>query len=248
MLLETGRKSQSTTAQMKLAIEPHPWNVSPAQARRIQESLRVRVIREDRFKREISTVGGVDVGFEDQGKIARAAVVVLSLPDLQLIEQAIAYQPTLFPYVPGLLSFREIPTVLAALKRLEITPDLLLCDGQGIAHPRRFGLACHLGVLTNLPTIGVAKTRLIGTFSGLSEERGSYVPLIDKEEQIGVVLRTRYGIKPVFVSIGHRISLNSAVNYVMACTPRYRLPETTRWADRIASRRGGRFPARPPTR
>ena len=228
---------------MKLAIELHPWDVSPAEARRIQESLRDRVIREDRFGGEITTVGGVDVGFEDGGKTTRAAVVILSLPSLQLIEQVIAYQPTKFPYVPGLLSFREVPTVLAALKRLEIAPDLLLCDGQGIAHPRRFGLACHLGVLTDFPTIGVAKSRLLGTFSGLSEERGSHVPLMDKEEQIGAVLRTRSGVKPVFVSVGHRISLSSAIAYVMACTPRYRLPETTRWADRIASRRGGHLSA-----
>ncbi len=225
---------------MQLDTEAHPWDVSPAEARRIQELLRYRVIREDRFGSEITTVGGVDVGFEDQGTITRAAVVILSFPRLQLIEHVIACQPTQFPYVPGLLSFREVPAVLVAFKRLAIMPDLLLCDGQGIAHPRRFGLACHLGVLTNIPSIGVAKSRLLGTFSALSEARGSHVPLMDREEQIGAVLRTRARVKPVFVSVGHCISLSSAIKYVMACTPRYRLPETTRWADRLASKRGSR--------
>jgi len=177
----------------------------------------------------------VDVGFEDQGKTTRAAIAVLEFPSLELVAQAIARLPTSFPYVPGLLSFREIPAVLAALEKLESLPDLLLCDGQGLAHPRRFGIACHLGVLTNIPAIGVAKTRLIGSFGPVPEEKGGWAPLMDKEEQIGAVLRSRTGTKPLFISAGHRIGLESAIHYVMACTPKYRLPETTRQAHRLAS-------------
>ncbi len=215
----------------------HPWNVTPAEARAIQEKLRHHVMTEDHLG-ELSRIAGVDVGFMDNGKITRAAVVILSYPKLDLIEHAIAHRPTQFPYVPGLLSFREIPAVLEAMEQLSTVPDLTLCDGQGYAHPRRFGIASHLGVLTDLPTIGVAKTRLMGKHAELPQSRGSLVPLMDKDEQIGVVLRTRAGVRPMYVSVGHRVSLATAVKIVLACTPRYRLPETTRWADRLASRRG----------
>lgn len=214
----------------------HRWDVSPAEAREIQERLRHRVIMQDRLGK-VTTVAGVDVGFEDHGSITRAAVALLSLPGLELIEHRIAKLSTHFPYVPGLLSFREVPAVLDALRQLQHTPNLLLCDGQGYAHPRRFGLACHLGVLADLPSIGVAKSRLIGTHDDVPQTRGSHVPLMDNGEQIGVVLRTRTRVKPVYVSIGHRISLETALEMVLACTTRYRLPETTRWADRMASRR-----------
>jgi deoxyribonuclease V len=139
-----------------------------------------------------------------------------------------------FPYVPGLLSFREIPVALAALRRLRSRPDLLICDGQGYAHPRRFGLACHLGVLTGIPTIGAAKTRLIGTHGPVPAGKGCRVPLRDGAEQIGAVLRTRAGVRPLYVSAGHGIGLAAAVRYVMTCVTRYRLPETTRWAHRLA--------------
>jgi deoxyribonuclease V len=137
--------------------------------------------------------------------------------------------------VPGLLSFRETPAVLEALGRLSERPDLLLCDGQGYAHPRRFGLACHLGVLTGLPSIGVAKSRLIGTHGALPKEKGAWVPLLDGDEAVGAVLRTRDGVAPLYVSIGHRVSLPTAIRWVLACTTRYRLPETTRQAHRLAS-------------
>jgi deoxyribonuclease V len=226
-------------------LELHSWDVSPAEARGIQESLRHRVVREDHLG-AVTKVAGVDVGFEDHGQVTRAAAVVLSFPELRLVDQVIAKRPTEFPYVPGLLSFREIPAVLEAFEKLRTMPDLVLCDGQGIAHPRRFGIACHLGVLMDLPTIGVAKTRLIGTHINLPVSRGSYVPLLDKGEQIGVVLRTRSGVRPVYVSVGHKISLATATRLVMACITRYRLPETTRWADRIASNRGAG--TRPPRR
>jgi deoxyribonuclease V len=219
------------------AAAPHRWDVTPAEAREIQQSLRTHVIAHDQFE-TIRTVGGVDVGFEDNGRLTRAAVVVLSYPALNRMEYVIARQPTRFPYVPGLLSFREVPAVLEAFENLPVKPDLLLCDGQGLAHPRRFGFACHIGVLVDLPSIGVAKSRLIGSHAAVAETRGSQVPLMQGNEQIGVALRTRTCVKPLYVSIGHRICLATAVQFVLACTPKYRLPETTRWADHLASRRG----------
>lgn len=192
------------------------------------------MIREDRLG-AVNTVAGIDVGFEDGGRITRAAVVVLSFPALETRDQAVSRGPTRFPYVPGYLSFRELPQVLKTLERLDIRPDLVLCDGQGLAHPRRFGLACHLGVATGLPTIGVAKSRLVGTHAELPPRKGEWVPLLDKGETIGAVLRTRDNVQPVYVSIGHRVSLPTAIAYVLRCTPRFRLPETTRRAHRLAS-------------
>lgn len=214
---------------------PHPWNVSPREAIEIQQRLRALVKIQDELPDTVRTVAGVDVGFKDSGRVTRAAVAVLDYPSLQLVDTAVAEVETSFPYVPGLLSFREIPAVLEALRQLETLPDLLLCDGQGLAHPRRFGIACHLGVLLGQPTIGVGKSRLIGTHAPLPEEKGSWVPLMDKGEMIGAVVRTRAGVKPLYVSPGHRVSLNSAVHWVMACVTRYKLPETTRWAHRLAS-------------
>jgi deoxyribonuclease V len=212
----------------------HKWDVSPAEARQIQERLRHLVIREDQLG-PVRLVAGVDVGFEDNGTVTRAAVAVLNLADLQMVESAVVRQPTNFPYIPGFLSFREVPAILEALSQLKTPPDLLLCDGQGIAHPRRLGLACHLGLLSNLPAIGVAKTRLIGRYEPLAEEKGSRQPLWDKGEIVGVVLRTRTNTKPLYISVGHRVSLETAVHYTLLCTPKYRLPETTRQAHRLAS-------------
>lgn len=203
-------------------------------ATEIQQELRTQVILQDELD-EVKYVAGVDVGFKESGTVTRAAVVVLSFPELQLVEQAIALRPTRFPYVPGFLSFREVPAVLEALEKLKILPQLILCDGQGIAHPRRFGLACHLGVLTNLPTIGAAKSRLIGTHAELGETKGSWQPLYDRGEEVGAVLRSRTNVKPLYISSGHRISLPTALDYVLRCLTKYRLPETTRLADRLAS-------------
>lgn len=212
----------------------HSWNLTSAQAIALQKELRGEVIAQNLFSPP-TRIAGVDVGFEEGGRITRAAVVVLHFPSLAPLEEAVARLPTRFPYIPGLLSFREIPAILEALSQLRHTPQLLLCDGQGQAHPRRFGLACHLGVLTDLPAIGVAKSRLIGVHGELAPEKGSWVPLMDKGERIGAVVRTRRGVAPLYISVGHRISLETAIDYLFAATTRYRLPETTRAAHRLAS-------------
>ncbi len=217
----------------------HPWDVSPSEAIAIQKRLRRFVKLEDDLPEIIRTVAGVDVGFKEKGAITRAAVAILSFPALHLQAQALAEVPTTFPYIPGLLSFREIPAVLAALEKLPQLPDIILCDGQGIAHPRRFGIASHLGVLLDHPTIGVGKTRLIGTHDPVPEEKGAWVPLWDQQEMIGAVVRTRAGVKPIYVSPGHRLCVESAVTWVLACVTRYKLPETTRWADHLASKKPG---------
>lgn len=215
-------------------IQRHSWDISPTEAIAIQQQLRGEVVREDRLG-PVHHVAGVDVGFEEGGGITRAAVAVLGFPSLERVDHVIFRTLTRFPYVPGLLSFREVPAVIGALEKLTVIPDLLLCDGQGIAHPRRFGIASHLGLLCGIPSIGVAKTRLIGEPVEPPNQRGASVPLLDHGETIGAILRSRPGVKPLYISIGHRISLATALDYVMACVTRYRLPETTRWAHRLAS-------------
>lgn len=212
----------------------HPWNVAPEQAREIQQQLRAQVVSTDELG-PVRFVAGIDVAFEDNNSVARAAVAVLRFPELELCESAVVHHPIEFPYIPGLLSFREAPAALEALQSLRRLPDLLLCDGQGLAHPRRFGLACHIGVLSQTPSIGVAKTPLTGVHEPVPVERGSWRPLLDDGEVVGAAVRTAAGVKPLFVSIGHRISLTTAIEYVLRCAPKYRLPETTRWAHRIAS-------------
>jgi deoxyribonuclease V len=198
----------------------------------LQEKLAQRVVRADRLG-PVRHVCGVDVHYADG--MARAAAALYSFPELEPRAHAIERQRVSFPYIPGLLSFREIPAALAALAALPLAPDLILCDAQGIAHPRRCGLASHLGLLARTPTIGVAKTRLVGEHRAPPARRGAWVPLTDRGERIGAVLRTRAGVKPVYVSIGHRVSLASALRYVMACTTRYRIPEPLRRAHRLAS-------------
>ncbi|MEA5503796.1 deoxyribonuclease V [Halotia wernerae UHCC 0503] len=218
----------------------HTWPSTVEEAIAIQEKLRNQVINEDQLQEPVKYVAGVDMGFEANGTISRAAVAVLSFPDLQVIETTLAYRPTSFPYIPGFLSFREIPAVLDALEKVETTPDIILCDGQGIAHPRRLGIASHLGLLLDLPTIGVAKSLLIGKHEELPETRGKWQPLIHQGEIIGAALRSRTKVKPVYVSSGHKVSLSTAINYVLRCTPKYRLPETTRIADKLASARSSK--------
>jgi deoxyribonuclease V len=222
-------------------VHQHAWDLTPGRARGLQGDLASRVEIADRFG-PISLVAGIDVGFEQGGALTRAAVTVLRFADLEPVGQAVVRRPTAFPYVPGLLSFREIPAVLDALAALEASPQLLVCDGQGFAHPRRFGLACHLGWLLDTPCIGVAKSRLIGSFEEPPQRRGAWTPLVDRDEVIGAALRSRIGARPVFVSPGHRVAHESAAALAMACTRRYRLPETTRHAHRLASAPSGATP------
>ncbi|MEO1750936.1 deoxyribonuclease V [Thiofaba sp. EF100] len=216
---------------------PHRWDVTPAEAVEIQRELAARVLREGP-PILAGRIAGVDVGFEAEGRTTRAAVAVLDMPACRVVETALARLPTRFPYVPGLLAFRELPAVLMALGQLRQTPELLMCDGQGIAHPRRLGIAAHLGVVTGLPSVGVGKTRLCGRHAEVPNVRGAWVPLEDEDEVIGAVLRTRAGVKPVYVSIGHRLGLEAAIASVMAAVTRYRLPAPIRAAHRLASDTG----------
>lgn len=221
---------------MKFKLDhPHRWDLSIKQAREIQSKLAKLVILEDKLPKKIIYVAGIDVGFENAGKITRAAVVILDFNTLELIDSAIAKVVTSFPYVPGYLSFRELPAVLKAFENISVDPDIILCDGQGIAHPRRLGIASHLGVLTGKPTIGVAKSRLIGTYVEPGNKKGNKCLLYDGKDKLGYVLRTRDNVKPLFVSPGHKISHATACNIVLQCTTKYRLPETTRFAHYLAS-------------
>ncbi len=210
----------------------HRWDVTPAEAVRIQEHLRGLVVRSDGIA-QVRAVAGLDVGL--RGEQARAAAVVLSYPGLELLEEVTAERAIEFPYVPGLLTFREGPAALEALSRLRTPWDVLICDGQGYAHPRRLGLASHLGVLLDRPTVGCAKSRLTGTHDEPCRTKGSQAALMAGDEIIGAVVRTRQDVKPVYVSVGHRVDLPSAVRLVLGCTTRYRLPEPTRRAHQAAS-------------
>ena len=217
----------------------HPWEVTPAEAIRLQEQLRSQVIVENRLG-DVRTVAGVDVAV--WGDVARAAVVVLRYPELELLEVASAERPVTFPYIPGLLAFREAPAILAACAELRAEPDLFLFDGHGLAHPRRMGLACHMGLCLDRPAIGCAKSRLCGEHEALPPDAGAWVPLREGPEVIGAVVRTRPGARPVYVSIGHKVDLETAVCYVLATSRPfgaghrgYRLPEPCRLAHRAAS-------------
>ncbi|HET7093895.1 MAG TPA: endonuclease V [Thermomicrobiales bacterium] len=217
----------------------HPWDVSPAEARQIQAALAGRVVLEDALSLDdIRTVAGIDNAYAGRGRdaIAHAAVVVLAFPALTPIATATASRPVSFPYVPGLLSFREIPAIIDAYARLDVTPDALLCDGQGYAHPRRFGLACHVGVLLDRPTIGCAKSRLLGTFEEPARVFGADTPLIDQGETIGAAVRTRPSHAPLFVSPGDKFSVEGAVALALACCRNGQfMPVPTRLAHETAT-------------
>ncbi len=210
----------------------HPWDVSPAEAVGIQRRL-APLVREERLDLgAVQTVGGLDVSVREDR--VRAAVVVLALDGLRVVEQAVWEGPAAFPYVPGLLSFREVPAVLPALEQLRALPDVLMLDAQGRAHPRRFGLACHLGVLLDRPALGVAKSLLVGRYDGLGDEKGATADLIHRKDVVGRAVRTRENVLPVFVSVGHRVTLGDAVALALRLTTRYKLPEPTRLAHRLS--------------
>ena len=213
----------------------HNWPSDEAGATELQRQLATLVERVDRLG-EIRTVAGVDVAYDKASNKLVAAAVVLDAKTLEVITCAFAVDVERFPYLPGLFSFRELPPLAAALAKLDVTPDLIVCDGQGIAHPRRFGLACHLGLLFDVPTIGCGKTRLLGQEGVTGVERGASAPLYDGDEIIGSTLRTQDGIKPVYVSIGHRISLPTACSWILRLSRQYRLPETTRQSDQYVKR------------
>lgn len=201
----------------------------------LQRELAARVIRRGSpSTRRVRLVAGSDVAFDRPHRRAAGAIVVLAYPSLEVVERVTVEAPVAFPYVPGLLSFRETPVLLGAFEKLRSTPELLMVDGHGYAHPRRFGFACHVGLLLDIPTIGVAKSRLVGASKRLALRRGARADLVDHSEVIGSLIRTRDRIRPVYVSIGHRISLEAAERWTLACAPRYRVPEPTRLADRAA--------------
>lgn len=217
-----------------MTIQPvitHPWDVTPVRAKEIQRQFRDRLIVQP-LDEPPETVAGVDVSVK--GDRARAAIVLLSCPDLTPFQAVTAEMAAPFPYVPGLLAFREGPVVLAALEKLTERPDVFIFDAQGVAHPRRMGLATHLGILIDMPSIGCAKSRLCGEYIEPDEQKGSWSRLTNDGEVIGAVVRTRDNVNPVFVSIGHRVELETSVSLVLDCAPKYRLPETTRWAHRVA--------------
>ena len=216
----------------------HPWDLPPDAAREVQRRLAGEVVAEDRLG-PLARVAGADVGFPRRGdqEMARATAVLLGYPDLVPRGESLIEEPARYPYIPGLLSFREAPAVIAALQGLPEPPDLLMVDGHGRAHPRRFGIACHLGLLLDLPTLGCAKSPLVGRYAEPGPETGAWTPLLDRGEVIGAVVRTRSGVKPVFVSVGHRVCLETAVQLVLACCRGVRLPEPTRLADQLASGR-----------
>ncbi len=238
----------------------HPWRVAPEQARAIQDELRKEWEGADRLP-ELRTVAGLDAAFVlkcsqalknraggrnvlREANRAIGCVVVFRFPEMEEVERASAVVPLQFPYIPGLLSFREIPALLAALRKLRELPDLLFCDGQGYSHPRRFGLASHLGVLLDRPTIGCAKSLLLGTHGDLGDEAGSWTPLVDERaagEKIGAVVRTRKGVRPIYVSQGHRVSLETAIRLTLQVADGVRIPRPTREADAFASERKQRL-------
>lgn len=218
----------ATAMKPKLRLR---WNLTPRQAIRLQERLRERTELQDRLG-PIRHVAGADVAFDPRTNLAFAGVIVYQFPEMVEVERVMARGQLQFPYVPGLLSFREIPILLAAFARLKTEPDVLLVDGHGLAHPRRFGIACHLGLILDRPTIGCAKSRLVGNHRDPASHVGATALLYFQREQVGVVLRTRKGVRPIYVTQGHRISLSTALKIVQTCLDGFRIPKPTREADR----------------
>lgn len=220
---------------MKIPRAPHSWRLSAKAAVQVQKHLASAVSCKSAAG-PFRFIAGLDAAFSPDGKRCIAGVVLWNLQDQQVVEEHTAFRPLVFPYVSGLLSFREVPALLAALRKLRRTPDVLMCDGQGVAHPRRIGIASHVGVLCRMPSVGCAKSRLIGTHEEVSVKRGSSVVLLDRDETIGEVVRTQDGINPLFVSVGHLVDQAQARKLVLRCATRYRLPEPTRLADKLVAR------------
>lgn len=223
---------------MEIVEAPEGWPATEEAALAVQDELRARVVLDEPGPPPgTGRVTGVDVAYDDERDVVAAAAVVLDAQTLEVVEEATAVGRITFPYVPGLLAFREIPTVLAALEALGNEPGLVVCDGYGRAHPRRFGLASHLGVLTGLPVMGVAKNPFVFTYGELGQARGDFAPLLAEDgEEVGRALRTRRGVKPVFVSAGHRVTLDAACEHALRLAPKFRIPETTRRADSLCRR------------
>lgn len=220
---------------MKFIRPHHAWSVTPRRAAQIQRSLADRIISVGRIK-PLRLAAGADLAFSTDKAECIAGVVAWDVRRGEVIEQHVVRRPVRFPYVPGLLSFREAPAVLAALRKLRCEPDVFLFDGQGMAHPRRFGLACHIGLLIDRPSIGCAKSVLVGTHQPPKVNKGATAAIHHRGERIGMAVRTRDRVKPVFVSVGHRVSLETAVDVTLNCCTRYRLPEPTRLADQLVAR------------
>ena len=216
------------------ALRLHDWRVSVAEAKEIQRNLAAGVVRCGAIG-EPTLIAGADISGEDAYGMVRAAVVVLRRPDLAVVDSSVVTLRPDFPYVPGLLSFREVPLLLEAFVGITAVPDVLIADAQGIAHPRRLGLASHLGLFLDVPSIGCAKSILCGRHGELGEEPGDHAPLVDGDEVVGAALRTKKGVKPVYVSIGHKVDLDTAMRWVLACCRGYRLPEPTRLAHLAAA-------------
>ncbi|NIQ93221.1 MAG: deoxyribonuclease V [Desulfuromonadales bacterium] len=214
----------------------HKWEMEPSEAVALQKEMAGEIRLQNELPKALDRVAGVDVSYEKHGDLFYAGVVVLSFPDLAVVEEASCRQRQKFPYIPGLLSFRELPVVLEAFRSLKSDPDVVLVDGQGIAHPRRLGLAAHLGLWLDRPTIGCAKSRLCGVHDNPGPERGARVPLRDGEETIGQVVRTRDGVKPMYISPGHKVDIETAAEIALACGGGYRLPEPTRQAHLYTNR------------
>jgi len=217
---------------MKIPRPPHNWSVTPRQAITIQNKLATLVVRE-KTTGAFRLAAGVDGAFTSDKRFCIGGVVLWNIIKQTVLEQHIAVLPQRFRYIPGLLSFREAPAVIGALRKLTLTPDVLICDGQGIAHQRGFGIACHLGVLTGLPSVGCAKSRLVGRYREPGADRGAISPLIQKNQRVGSVVRTRTHIKPVYVSVGHKLDLEAAERLILCCSVGYRLPEPIRLADQL---------------
>lgn len=210
------------------------WNLTPTEAVALQKELRQQVKLEP-LDKETKYVAGADISFNKYSETVYAGVVVLQLPELVEVDRSLVVSKATFPYIPGLLSFREIPSLLEAWETLRHKPDVVIMDGQGIAHPRRLGIASHFGLLTNVPTVGCAKSLLVGKYAGLGNQPGDTAPIIDRSETVGFALRTKTNVQPVFVSPGHRITFDESLRLVLRCITKYRLPETTRLAHNLVN-------------